>query len=164
MPINHEQKLVTNFMNLIWHDDIYGVKEDEIYNFNCKAKKYADVEYITKKGIRMVIEAKSHHSPDRHNSLHKIFGELLKEAFRHRDKLIKSRYCLLVPLTRHEKVSGEEFYRSKIIEYIGMTNLNKFSKIIPMSYVFACSNKELKMYGWLPFFNNQDCCWEWSFA
>ena len=163
MPKYHEQTLIRNFERLIRDDNIYGVNENECHkNFNCKAKKYADVEYITKTGIRLVIEAKTHLSPDRHNSLHKIFGELLKEANRDRDKQVECQYGLLVPLTTSNRISGEEFYRNKLVEHVGMKNLKEFSRIIPMTWVFACDNKRLKMYTWGDFFEDKNCCWEWS--
>ncbi len=163
MPLNHEQKLIGYFEKLIRNDKEYGFDDDKIINFNCRSKKYADIEYETKKGYRMIIEAKTHHSPDRHNSLHKIFGELLKEANRDR-KVNKVFYALLIPATNNNNINGEEFYKNKLIENVGSENLKKFSAIIPVSFVFVCKPKSLKMFTWNNFFSNQSYKYEWYFS
>lgn len=66
-------------------------------NRKCRSKTFADIEYRSKSGLHWIIEAKSHDSSDKHNAIHKVFGELLKETGRGGRQVEKSRYGLLLP-------------------------------------------------------------------
>ena len=77
-----EQDLINDFVqHLRTHQDP-EIRIELLLNSNCKSKRLADVEFKSAKGLHWVIEAKSDDSKDKHNTVHKIFGELLKETGR----------------------------------------------------------------------------------
>lgn len=149
-----EKDLVDKFKNLIGYDVEFSIKHE--INFNCKSKNCADIEYLSNSDRYFVIEAKSHHSSDGHNSVHKIFGELLKETGRSRgDKEIT--YGILIPKDYYNKKDGIGFYRKGFNEinrkkYIG------FGKLIPISYIFVCSQKlsSIDVYTWESFYDGKN--------
>lgn len=49
-------------------------------NFGADNGSYADIEYLANNGEYLIVEAKNHHSSDKHNTVHKLFGQLLKKA------------------------------------------------------------------------------------
>jgi hypothetical protein len=98
---------------------------------NCRSKTQADLEFITKEGAYWVIEAKSHDSKDAHNTVHKIFGELLKETGRPRD-IHEIQYGVLLPY------EGLSFY-SRLFRSIPRSKFVGFGQLIPISAVFSCS-------------------------
>ena len=77
-----EQDLVNEFVQHLHAHLDEAIRIKSLLNSNCKAKKLADVEFKSATGLHWVIEAKSDDSKDKHNTVHKIFGELLKETGR----------------------------------------------------------------------------------
>jgi hypothetical protein len=110
-----------------------------LHNQRCKAKNAADVEFTSKSGRRWVIEAKSDRSGDRHNTAHKIFGELLKETGRaHRRGC---RYALLIP-------KGAIGFYARKFRAIKRSAFVRFGKLIPVHTVFACDRARVKRLTW----------------
>lgn len=112
-------------------DDLARFALDEETNFNCKSQTHADVEYTTKEGICLVIEAKTDKSSDRYNTIHKLFGNLLRETGRNREgKTVEM--GLLIP--------GDDealrFYRSGF-ERINSRAYREFGKLVGCEHVFA---------------------------
>jgi hypothetical protein len=77
-----EQDLIDAFVEALRASADHEISFDTLYNKNCKSKTYADIEFKSKSNVHWVIEAKSNDSSDAYNSVHKIFGELLKETGR----------------------------------------------------------------------------------
>ena len=73
-----EQDLIDIFVNHLQQHADEEICISKIINSNCKSKKFADIEFKSKANLHWVIEAKSNDSEDRYNTVHKIFGELLK--------------------------------------------------------------------------------------
>lgn len=154
MNKNPEQNLIDKFRSLLKGKDNDFSVDIEI-NFNCKAHKKADIEYISKSGDHFVIEAKSHHSKDAYNSVHKLFGELLKETGRLRDTK-KIKYGILIPKDEYNEKNGITFYR-ECFRKINRTKFIEFGKLIPMSYVFVCSQESsyIDIYTWANFYEGK---------
>lgn len=68
-----EQDLIDAFVAALHAHDDERLAIGQLRNSNCKAKHHADIEFHSKSGIHWVIEAKSHDSKDKHNTVHKIF-------------------------------------------------------------------------------------------
>ena len=134
-----EQTLINEFVaHLNMHKD-ERLKIDRPINLNCKSKKCADIEYISKKKIHWVIEAKSHESKDKHNSVHKIFGELLKETGRtNRDNC---KFAILIP------ESAVAFY-SRAFQSINRSKFVSFGKLIPIDTIFTSNADGVRELSW----------------
>lgn len=90
-----EQDLINEFVaHLSLHED-EELKISTVINTNCKSKKFADVEFKSATNLHWVIEAKSDDSKDKYNTVHKIFGELLKETGRANRS--ECRHAILIP-------------------------------------------------------------------
>lgn len=86
-----------------------------------------------------VIEAKSDDSKDKYNTVHKIFGELLKETGRtHRSNC---RYAILI------SESSVEFY-SRAFQAIDRQMFIGFGGLIPIDTVFISSSTGVKQLTW----------------
>jgi len=90
-----EQNLINAFIEALQANDDDNLKISSIINTSCKSRKYADIEYISQSGQHWVIEAKTNDSSDAHNTVHKIFGELLKETGKENRNNCK--YGILIP-------------------------------------------------------------------
>ena len=123
-----EQDLIDSFVESLKSNANLNIQIDEIFNKNCKAKKFADIEYVAKNGQRWAIEAKSNDSKDAHNSVHKLFGELLKETGR--DKREQILIGILIP------ESSISFY-SRLFQSIDRNKFIKFGELIPVKCVFT---------------------------
>lgn len=124
-----EQQLIDRFI-IELNENRFFDKYD-IINNNCKSKNHADIEmHVEINGKRELwrIEAKVETNADKHNSVHKIFGELLKETGRHVDDGIVVRYALLL--------SDFEFY-CKRFSKIERSRFIGFGKLIPVHCVFV---------------------------
>ncbi|BCG18121.1 MULTISPECIES: hypothetical protein [Vibrio] len=134
-----EQDLIDGFVCCLKRAKDPSFRAATIINFSCKAKKYADVEYISEDGTRWVIEAKSHDSSDRHNTVHKLFGELLKETGRpDRGGCL---YGLLIP------AKSLSFY-SRLLQSINRDIFIGFGKLIPISAVFLYGDSRIRILTW----------------
>lgn len=134
-----EQDLIDQFvehLNVHVDDDL---KIHTIFNTNCKSKILADVEFKSASNIHWVIEAKSNDSADRHNTVHKIFGELLKETGRAGRP--DCRHAILIPL---ESVN---FY-SRAFQSIKREKYLEFGKLIPIDTVFTSSISGVSQLNW----------------
>jgi hypothetical protein len=111
----------------------------KLINKSCSSKKFADIEYISNDGTKWAIEAKSHDSSDRHNTVHKLFGELLKETGRADRNLYK--YGLLIPK------DSLDFY-SRLFQSINRDKFIGFGELIPVSAVFLYGNSGIERRTW----------------
>lgn len=108
-------------------------------NTNCKHKNYADIEYISETGIHWVIEAKSN-LKDRHNAIHKLFGELLKETGRSRPGN-NLHYGVLLP------AEGLKFF-GKGFAVVNKEKFEAFGDLIPVSKVFYVEGSCIRHLNW----------------
>lgn len=134
-----EQDLIDQFLgHLKLHID-NDLKICTLFNSDCKSRTLADVEFKSVSNIHWVIEAKSDDSTDRHNTVHKIFGELLKETGR--TGRVDFRHAILIPL---ESVNfySRAFQSIKREKYIG------FGKLIPIDTVFMSSVAGISQLSW----------------
>jgi len=146
-----EKNLVTAFKSAIYACNDIDLKPIQEFNFNCRSKKYADIEFISTSDSHWIIEAKSHKSKDAHNSVHKIFGELLKETGRARNHGLY-KFGVLIP------IDGRNFY-SRLFSVIPKEKFIAFGNIIPVSAIFCLGEGEFVAYDWSSFYdyheNNQ---------
>ncbi|UST82143.1 hypothetical protein [Pseudomonas siliginis] len=134
-----EQDLIDEFighLNVHVDDDL---KIHTLFNTDCKSKTLADIEFKSVSNIHWVIEAKSNDSADRHNTVHKIFGELLKETGR--KGRVDFRHAILIPL-ESVKFYSRAFQSIKREKYIGFGNL------IPIDTVFMSSIEGISQLSW----------------
>lgn len=134
-----EQDLINAFTSEITahSDNEYKIKT--LHNQKCRAKKFADIEFLAVSGTHWVIEAKSHDSKDKYNTVHKIFGELLKETGKANRASCK--YGVLLP----EEARG--FY-SQSFQTIAREKYIKFGELIPVSAVFLIGESGLQVVSW----------------
>jgi hypothetical protein len=136
-----EQDLIDEFItHLNQHaDDTVAIDSNCVINTRCRTNKFADIEFKSKAKLHWVIEAKSDDSKDRHNTVHKIFGELLKETGRKNRS--NCRYAILIP------ESSVEFY-SRAFQSIDRKKFLGFGKIIPIDTVFASAATGVRQLTW----------------
>lgn len=125
-------------------------------NFNCKAKSRADIEYVSESGVHLVVEAKSHHSEDRHNGAHKLFGELLKESGRRRETKSPIVYAIALTGDPYAGTRGVDFYRGKFAE-IDSDVFCAFGVLANCKYVFVAFERpqRVEVYSWTGFYLGQ---------
>lgn len=134
-----EQDLVNNFVqHLRTHEDP-AIRIKSLLNSNCKAKKLADVEFESDAGLHWVIEAKSNDSLDKHNTVHKIFGELLKETGR--TNRADCRHAILIP-------EGAVDFYSRAFQSIAREKFVGFGRLIPVSTVFLSAPSGIRQLTW----------------
>jgi hypothetical protein len=134
-----EQDLIEQFVaHLAQHRD-ETLKIGTVINTSCKAKKFADVEFKSSANLHWVIEAKSDDSKDKHNTVHKIFGELLKETGR--TNRTECRYAILIP------ESAVQFY-SRAFQSIDREKFLGFGRLIPIDTVFTSSTTDVGQLTW----------------
>ena len=119
-----EQDLVDGFVRKIRED----APEICIHNCSCRHQTLADIEITLPSGQRWAIEAKSHKSNDRYNTIHKLFGELLKETGR--DERDNCNIGVLIP------ECGIDFYKDGFRK-IRRRKFVCFGILIPVRYVFS---------------------------
>ncbi|WP_105172172.1 hypothetical protein [Pseudoalteromonas sp. T1lg24] len=134
-----EQDLIEQFMAYLQGHEDDDLRISEVINQNCKAKQFADVEFVSISNKHWVIEAKSDDSKDRHNTVHKIFGELLKETGR--DNRNNCRYAILIP------GSSVQFY-SRAFQSINREKFIGFGDLIPVNCVFTCNEHGISKMSW----------------
>lgn len=134
-----EQDLINQFIGHLQTHEDDELKIATLFNKSCKAKKYSDIEYRSVSNIHWVIEAKSHDSGDRYNTVHKIYGELLKETGRvNRNNCC---YGILIPS------SSVNFY-SRAFQFIQRDRFLKFGQLIPVDCVFLCNEHGFTKVSW----------------
>lgn len=134
-----EQDLIDAFVNSLQEHDSPDLKIGELLNSNCKAKKWADIEYISVSGSHWVIEAKSNDSSDAHNTVHKIFGELLKETGR--ESRENSKISVLIPEI------GVSFY-SRLFQSVNREKFLGFGRLVPVQCVFTFGASGVMQISW----------------
>lgn len=136
-----EQDLIDEFItHLNQHaDDTIAIDSNCVINTGCRTDKFADIEFKSKAKLHWVIEAKSDNSKDKHNTVHKIFGELLKETGRKNRS--NCRYAILIP------ESSVEFY-SRAFQLIDRKKFLGFGKLIPINTVFTSAATGVKQLTW----------------
>ena len=138
-------------MNETWEQELIETFEKEknkeikvSENFNCRSKKKADIQYTDMNGINWFIEAKSFQSPDKHNGVHKIFGELLKMS-KFAEESENAHLGILV---------DDEYFLKTHLDMCNKENLLKFGKIFKNGItVFIFSEKKLTEKTWTELIN-----------
>jgi len=140
-----EQDLVNEFIaHLLDHED-ETVRIDTVINTRCKSRKFADVEFRSATDLHWVIEAKSDDSKDKHNTVHKIFGELLKETGR--TNRSDCRHAILIPY------SAVQFY-SRAFQCIDREKFLGFGRLIPVDTVFTSSAMGVGQLTWASLYDS----------
>jgi hypothetical protein len=134
-----EQNLINEFIEHMRNQADENLCIDELYNSKCRSKTFADIEFLSKSKLHWVIEAKSNDSKDRHNTVHKIFGELLKETGRANRE--NCRHAVLIP----ESAIG--FY-SRAFQSINREKFIGFGVLIPIDTVFLSGPSGVKQIQW----------------
>lgn len=134
-----EQNLIDAFIEALQTHTDEHICIETLHNSNCKARKYADIEFTSKSGQRWAIEAKSNDSKDAHNSVHKIFGELLKETGRSNRE-----NCLIGILIPEDSKS---FY-SRLFQSISRDKFIEFGNLIPVDNVFTHGSSGVEQITW----------------
>lgn len=136
-----EQELINSFIGSTKFTSEF--KNVSIINNRCKSKNYADIEFTCniKKGGNQLwrIEAKVHTNGDRHNTVHKIFGELLKETGRIAPQNTEVKYGILI--------SDFEFYSRKY-SIIDKRKFIAFGELIPVSLVIVWRQGSFYFMNW----------------
>lgn len=134
-----EQNLIDEFVAHLRNHVDDNLRIAELYNSKCRSKKFADVEFESMTKLRWVIESKSDDSKNKHNTVHMIFGELLKETGR--TNRVKCRHAVLLP----ERAIG--FY-SRAFQSIDREKFIGFGALIPIDTVFVSGPSGVKQLTW----------------
>ena len=136
-----EQDLIDGFVEIISKYDCF-----EPHNSKCRSRQFADIE-CTLSGQRWAIEAKSHKSKDQYNTVHKLFGELLKET--RRQNRTNCNISILIPN------DGIDFYHNHFRE-IDRCKFLGFGRLIPIHTVFSYDhdNNSVEYTSWKNFYDN----------
>ena len=142
----YEQRLVDGFVQQIRRI----IEEDcndpiVIHNDRCGSRTFADIEFTLPSGQRWAIEAKSDQSSDKHNTVHKLFGELLKETGRNERE--NCNIGVLIP------ESGIDFYRDSF-RRIRKCKFTCFGILIPVHYVFSYGESGVRHTSWNRFYDH----------
>ncbi len=134
-----EQKLIDLFIQTLNNHSESQLQIETLHNSNCKSKTFADIEFLSKEGDTWAIEAKSNDSSDKYNSVHKLFGELLKETGRNnRDS---ANICLLI------SNESKSFY-SRLFQSIKRNKFIEFGNLIPITHVFTLDSSKISTLTW----------------
>ena len=146
----YEQEFVNKFYEYMTSSD----KGIEFINHNCRAKKYADIEYRKANDLYR-IEVKTHLSNDRDNAAHKIFGELLKMTKFDNDEKNNIHYGVLIDDRKVDSCTGSAFFSRKFNEFIDREKFLAFGKIFEELKVitFNPDTNDKKEYSWEDFYN-----------
>ena len=134
-----EQDLIDEFVAHLNNHPDDSLSIVKVINSNCKSRTFADVEFESKANLHWVIEAKSDDSTDKHNTVHKIFGELLKETGR--TNRSNCRHAILIPQ------AAVVFY-SRAFQSIDRKKFLGFGALIPIDTVFTSSSGGVKQLTW----------------
>lgn len=144
-----EQDLIDEFIGHLENQEDPQICIERVINKNCKSKIFADVEFESKGKIHWVIEAKSNASKDAPNTVHKIFGELLKETGR--TNRANCRHAVLIP------ENAVQFY-SRAFQSINRKKYLDFGKIIPIENVFTSCSTGVGRLTWASLYDAYDHC------
>lgn len=139
-----EQDLINAFVESLQNDTNNDICIDTLYNKNCKSKTCADIEFKSKAGLYWVIEAKSNDSTDAYNTVHKIFGELLKETGR--TNRAECKYAILIP------ENAINFY-SRLFRCIRREKFIGFGRLIPIDTVFTFGDSRVGKITWVELYD-----------
>lgn len=134
-----EQTLINAFVAALGRHTDPRLCIDKLHNSNCRSRKFADIEFVSKSGLHWVIEAKSNDSGDKHNTVHKIFGELLKETGRINRNGCK--HAVLIP------EDATQFY-SRAFQSIARMKFLQFGKLVPIDTVFTHGASGIGQIAW----------------
>ena len=135
-----EQDLINGFVRKIRED----APKICIHNCSCWHQTFADIEITLPSGQRWAIEAKSHKSNDSYNTIHKLFGELLKETGR--DERDNCNIGVLIP------ECGIDFYKDGFRK-IRRCKFVCFGILIPVRYVFSYGVSGVRHTFWDRFYD-----------
>lgn len=159
-----EQKLIESFKSTLMEHSY--IDEDYKMHFGRNTSVFADVEFVSIDGEYIVLEAKTHHTRDAHNTYHKIFGELLKETGKNQQYRSKFQeklfYGILIPEDSCEvknvpKHEGITFYQTQF-NNIPQGIFKQFGNLVNAKYVFVHSEikQKTKIYSWMGFYNEEE--------
>ncbi len=134
-----EQDLIDEFVAHLEKQNDNQICIEKLINKNCKSKRFADVEFESKAKVHWVIEAKSNDSKDAPNTVHKIFGELLKETGR--TNRANCRQAILIP------ESAVQFY-SRAFQSIDREKYIAFGELMPIDTVFTSCSTRVRKITW----------------
>lgn len=134
-----EQDLIDQFVGHLEKQQDDQICIGTVINKNCKSRKFADVEFESRAKLHWAIEAKSDDSKDKHNTVHKIFGELLKETGR--TDRSNCHHAILI------SESSVEFY-SRAFQTIDRKKFIGFGDLIPIKTVFTSSSTGVQQLSW----------------
>lgn len=139
-----EQDLINQFMEHLEIHESDDLRVSKEINKNCKSRTYADIEFISASKLHWVIEAKSNDSKDCYNTVHKIFGELLKESGRdNRDNYVTP-YSYQATLIQFYSQAFRSIHRSKF---------NGFGCLIPIDCIFTSDKEGISQIPWEQFYD-----------
>jgi len=139
-----EQNLIDSFVEALNTHEDENIKIRTLYNKNCKSRKFADIEFTSVSGKRWAIEAKSNDSKDAHNTVHKIFGELLKETGRENRDV-----CYIAILIPEDSKS---FY-SRLFQSINREKFIAYGSLIPIVKVFTFGEAGVGEITWVELYD-----------
>lgn len=145
----HEQDLIDGFVQEIRR---IVEKQDRnnliLDNDRCKRKIFADIEFTLPSGQRWAIEAKSNKSKNNYNTVHGLFGDLLKETGRENRE--NCEFAILIPK------DGIDFYYSHFRE-INRCKFFGFGWLIPVRTIFSydCASRSIKYTSWENFYDKK---------
>ena len=140
-----EQDLIDLFVEALNKHEDEDIQIRTLHNKNCKARKFADIEFTSASGKRWAIEAKSNDSKDAHNTVHKIFGELLKETGReNRDAC---HIAILIP------EDSKQFY-SRLFQSINREKFIAYGSLVPVEKVFTFGEAGIGIITWAELYDH----------
>ena len=144
----HEQNLVDGFVQQIRHIVEGQGNNLHLHNCSCKSRTFADIEFTLPSGQRWAIEAKSHESTDQYNTVHKLFGELLKETGR--ENRVNCKFAILIP------EDGIDFYHKHFTK-IDRCKFFGFGWLIPVRTMLSYNriNNSIKYTSWDGFYDRK---------
>lgn len=134
-----EQDLINAFIEHLREHADGDLQIDKLYNAKCRTKLFADIEFLSKSKVHWVIEAKSNDSKDKYNTVHKIFGELLKETGRENRQQCK--HAILIPL-------DSLLFYSRAFQSIDRNKFLGFGNLIPIDTVFLSGPLNVTLITW----------------
>ena len=155
-----ERELIIKFREILFQNEY--LDKSVRSHFGDNRANIADIEFLSRNGEYLVLEAKSHNSGDAYNTFHKVFGELLKECGKKNAErehyLDVLKLGILIPEdlgTRGKE--GIYFYRNHFRD-IPPQIFTGFGLLVGAKYIFVCSEKKerVSIYTWEGFYNGEE--------
>ncbi len=127
--IEYEQPLINRFVNALYATEDDELRVRDLHNKNCRSPRLADLEFTSHSGLRWAIEAKYGAPSNKHNEVHKLFGDLLRETGR------PNRSGCRIGLLLHARM--EAHFREGICR-INRRKFIEFGLLVPVDSVFVC--------------------------